>query len=361
MTIREIARLIGAAVEGDGDREIFRVAKIDVAGDGDMTFLANPKYARFLAGTQAAAVIVGRKTAVEGRPDGAPPLSLLRVDDPYVAFVRVLALFHPPLPPVSEGIHPTAVVAPTAVLGLDVRLGPCAVIGERCRIGDRTMIAPHAVIAADAVVGPDCLIYQNVTVRESCRIGARCILQPGAVIGSDGFGFAPRADGTFEKIPQMGIVVLEDDVEIGANTTVDRATMGETRIKKGVKLDNLIQVAHNVVIGENTVMAAQSGISGSTRLGKNVMVGGQVGFTGHIEIADGVKIGAQSGVHRALTAPGGTFLGTPAFPQREALRIYGSFPQLPDVLATVRDLQKRLTDLEARLHNLTNGSTAGQT
>jgi UDP-3-O-[3-hydroxymyristoyl] glucosamine N-acyltransferase len=356
VTIREIARLIGAVVEGGGDPEIVRVAKIDEAGDGDMTFLANPKYARFLASTRAAAVIVGRKTVVEGRPAGATPLSLLRVDDPYVAFVKVLALFHPPHPPVSEGIHPTAVVASTAVLGRDVRLGPCAVVGERCRIGDRTMIAPHAVIGNDAVVGPDCLIYQNVTVRESCRIGARCILQPGAVIGSDGFGFAPCPDGTFEKIPQMGIVVLEDDVEIGANTTVDRATMGETRIKKGVKLDNLIQVAHNVVIGENTVMAAQSGISGSTKLGKNVMVGGQVGFTGHIEIADGVKIGAQSGVHRALTVPGGTFFGSPAFPQREALRIFGSFPQLPDMLATVRDLQKRLTDLEVRLKNASTDS-----
>jgi UDP-3-O-[3-hydroxymyristoyl] glucosamine N-acyltransferase len=349
VTIREIARLIGAAVEGNGDLEIVRVAKIEEAGDGDMTFLANTRYARFLAGTRAAAVIVGRKTVVEGRPADATPLTLLRSDDPYVAFVKVLAMFHPPRPPVPEGIHPTAVVASTAVLGRDVRLGPLAVVGERCRIGDRTMIAPHAVVADDAVVGPDCIIYQNVTVRESCRIGARCILQPGAVIGSDGFGFAPRPDGTFEKIPQMGIVVLEDDVEIGANTTVDRATMGETRIEKGVKLDNLIQVAHNVVIGENTVMAAQCGISGSTKLGKNVMAGGQVGFTGHIEIADGVKIGAQSGVHRALTAAGGAYLGTPALPQREAMRVYGSFPQIPDMLASVRDIRKRLSDLEARL------------
>lgn len=360
MTIREIARLIGAAVEGDGDREIVRVAKIDEAGEGDVTFLANPKYSRFLASTCAAAVLVGRKTVVESRPADATPLTLLRVDDPYVAFVRVLALFHPPRPPVSEGIHPTAVVASTAVLGRDVRLAPYAVVGERSRIGDRTMIAPHAVIADDAVVGPDCLIYQNVTVRESCRIGARCILQPGAVIGSDGFGFAPRPDGTFEKIPQMGIVVLEDDVEIGANTTVDRATMGETRIQKGVKLDNLIQVAHNVVIGENTVVAAQTGISGSTKLGKNVMVGGQVGFTGHIEIADGVKIGAQSGVHRALTTAGGTYLGTPAFPQRDAMRIYGSFPQIPDLLATVRDIQKRLSDLEARSGDSNTESTGQQ-
>jgi UDP-3-O-[3-hydroxymyristoyl] glucosamine N-acyltransferase len=208
------------------------------------------------------------------------------------------------------------------------------------------MICACTVIGNDASVGEDAVLYPNVTVREGCVIGHRCVLQPGTVIGSDGFGFAPRADGTFEKIPQMGIVVIEDDVEIGANTTVDRATLGETRIRKGVKLDNLIQVAHNVQIGENSVMAAQSGISGSTKIGSNVMVGGQVGFTGHIEIADGVKIGAQSGVHRALSKPGATYFGTPAYQHREAMRIYGALPQLPDLLHTVRELQKRIEQLE---------------
>lgn len=346
MKISEIARLLTATVEGDSALEIHRVAKIEEAGEGDLTFLANPKYARYLALTRASAVIVGKTVTAEGRPPEAPPLTLLHVDDPYVGFVRMLAHFNPLQPPLPPGIHPAAFVAPSAVIGADVRIGPFTVIGERVRVGDRSMIGPCTVIGNDASIGDDAVVYSNVTVREGCIIGHRCVLQPGAVIGSDGFGFAPKADGTYEKIPQMGIVVLEDDVEIGANTTVDRATLGETRIKKGVKLDNLIQVAHNVVIGENTVMAAQSGISGSTRIGKNVMVAGQVGFTGHIEIADGVKIGAQSGVHRALTKPGAAYFGTPAYTQREAMRIYGSFPQLPDLLATVRSLQKRIEELE---------------
>lgn len=342
MKLRDIAQLLGASIEGDPDLEILRVAKIEEAGEGAVTFLANPKYARYLASTRASAAIVGPAVTVEDRPTTLPPLALVRVADPYVGFVRVLAKFHPPRPPLPQGIHPSAVIDPTASLGADVRIGPHAVVGARCRIGDRTMIAQCAVVCDDVQIGADCILYPNVSVREGCIVGSRCILQPGAVIGSDGFGFAPQPDGSFEKIPQMGNVVIEDDVEIGANTTVDRATLGETRIKKGVKLDNLIQVAHNVVIGENTVMAAQSGISGSTRIGRNVMVAGQVGFTGHIEVADGVKVGAQSGVHRSLTTVNGTYFGSPAYPHREAMRIYGAFPQLPELLATVRDLVKRL-------------------
>ena len=341
MKLRDIAQFLGAALEGNPDQEILDVAKIEEAGEGNLSFLANPKYARYLASTRASAVIVGRTVAVEDRPPTLPMLSLLRVDDPYVGFVRALAKFHPPRPPLPPGIHPSAVIDPTATLAPEVRVGQHAVIGARCRIGGRAMIGPCTVLGDDAQVGEDSILYANVSVREGCRIGSRCIVQPGAVIGSDGFGFAPQPDGTYEKIPQMGTVVIEDDVEVGANTTVDRATLGETRIRKGTKLDNLIQVAHNVVIGENTVIAAQAGISGSTRIGNNVMIGGQVGFTGHIEVADGVKIGAQSGVHRSLTTVNGTYFGTPAYPHREAMRIYGSFPQLPDLLATVRDLVKR--------------------
>ena len=343
MKLRDIAQFLGATIDGNPELEILRVAKIEEAGEGAVTFLANPKYARYLAATRASAVIVGPTVTVEARPAELPPLALLRVADPYVGFVRVLARLHPPQPPLPPGIHPSAVIDPTASIGADARIGPHAVIGARCLVGDRTMIAQCAVLCDDVNVGPDCILYPNVSVREGCVIGARCIIQPGAVIGSDGFGFAPQPDGSFAKIPQMGIVVIEDDVEIGANTTVDRATLGETRIKKGAKLDNLIQVAHNVVIGENTVMAAQSGISGSTRIGKNVMVGGQVGFTGHIEVADGVKIGAQSGVHRSLTTVNGTYFGSPAYSHREAMRIYGTFPQLPELLATVRELVKRLS------------------
>lgn len=346
MKLQEVAALIQGDVEGDGNADICRVAKIEEAGPGDITFLANPKYARFLPSTKATAVIVGKSLTRGEHESGDVWPSLVRVDDPYLGFLKILVTFNPPQPPLPPGIHSTAVIAATAILGEDVRIGAHAVIGERTRIGARAMIGHCTVLADDVSVEQEALLYPHVTVREGCRIGARTIVHSGAVIGSDGFGFAPKADGTYEKIPQMGIVVIEEDVEIGANCTVDRATLGETRIKKGVKLDNLIQVAHNVVIGENTVMAAQAGISGSTKLGRNVMVGGQVGFTGHLEIADGTKIGAQSGVHRSIQTPGGTFMGSPVMPQRDAFRVMGSLSHLPDLLNTVRDLQKKVDELQ---------------
>ncbi len=352
MKLRDIATLLKAELVGDADREIVRVAKIEEAGEGDLTFLANPKYARFLGDTRASAVIVGRSVALPaGRPAGE--IALLRVDDPYASFVHAVVAFHPPGSPVPPGISPAAVIDSTAEVGDAVRIAPCAVIGPGCRIGDRTMIGPGAVLGEGAAVGADCILYANVVVREHCVVGNRVILQPGAVIGGDGFGFAPQPDGTYEKIPQVGIVVLEDDVEIGANTTIDRATLGETRVKKGTKLDNLIQVAHNVVIGENTVSAAQAGISGSTKIGRNVMIGGQVGFTGHLEIADGTKIGAQSGVHRSVTQPNTTIFGFPAVPQRDAFRIQGAITQLPDLLQTVRVLQQEVEALKQRIVDLT--------
>jgi UDP-3-O-[3-hydroxymyristoyl] glucosamine N-acyltransferase len=346
--LQEIARLLQAELVGNGDREIHRVAKIEEAGEGDLTFLANMKYARYLATTRASAVIVSASVSL---PDGrnAGECSLLRVADPYASFVKCVAAFHPPAPPVAPGIHPSAVIDPSAVLGNGVRIAAHAVVGSRCRIGDRTMIGPCTVLGDGAVTGDDCLLHAHVTVREECRLGNRVILQPGAVVGGDGFGFAPLPDGSFEKIPQIGIVVLEDDVEIGANTTVDRATLGETRIRKGVKLDNLIQVAHNVVIGENTVSAAQAGISGSTKIGAGVMIGGQVGFTGHLEIADGTKVGAQSGVHRSVTLPNTTIFGSPALPHRDAFRIQGALTQLPDLLRTVRELRREIDDLKQAL------------
>jgi UDP-3-O-[3-hydroxymyristoyl] glucosamine N-acyltransferase len=348
--LRDIARLLSAELElppGVEEREIFRVAKIEQAGEGDITFLANPKYLKFLAQTRASAVIVGKN--VRGPETPGPRPALLRVDDPYVSFVKVFVAFNPPHEPLSEGVHPTAVIAPSAELSSGVRVGARAVVGEHCRIGAGTMICAGAILADRVQVGESTLIYQNVTVREDCRIGSRVIIQPGAVIGSDGFGFAPTADGTYEKIPQVGIVVIEDDVEIGANCAVDRATMGETRIRRGTKLDNLIQIAHNVVVGENTVMAAQVGVSGSTRVGSNCQIGGQVGFTGHIDIADGTKIGAQSGVHRSVQTPGQTYFGYPAYPHREAMRIYGAMTKLPELMETVRELMKKIELLEQKL------------
>jgi UDP-3-O-[3-hydroxymyristoyl] glucosamine N-acyltransferase len=346
MKLRDIAVLLYAELDGDGERDINRVAKIEEAGAGDITFIANPRYRKHFDTTAASAVIVGRDFSAGERPSRP---ALLRVADPYASFLKMLVTFHPLPEPMPPGIHPAAVIAGSASMGEGVRIGPHAVIAHGCVIGTGSMIGAGVVLGDGVRIGKDCLLYPRVTVREGCIIGDRVVLQPGAVIGSDGFGFAPRPDGSYEKIPQLGIVVIEDDVEIGANTTVDRATMGETRIRKGTKLDNLIQVAHNVVIGEHTVIAAQAGISGSTRIGNRVMIGGQVGFTGHLEIADRTKFGAQAGVHRSITEPGTTVFGSPALPQREAFRIQGAVTQLPDLLNTIRALQAKLEALEARL------------
>ncbi len=354
MKLRDIAILLDAEIEGQDAIEIRRVAKIEDAVGGDISFLSNPKYTKFLGTTRASAVIVGRKLDTADAGTSLP--ALLRVDDPYASFLKVLLTFNPPKDPLPPGIHKTAVIAPSAHLGIDVRVGANVVIGENCSVADRAMISHGTVLGDGVKIGSSSLLHANVTVSEGCIIGSRVIIHSGVVIGSDGFGFAPKPDGTYEKIPQLGIVVIEDDVEIGANTTIDRATLGETRIKKGVKLDNLIQVAHNVVIGENTVSAAQAGISGSTKIGKNVMIGGQVGITGHLEIADNTKIGAQSGIHHSIHDSGKTFFGSPAYPQREAFRIQGAAVQLPDLLNTVRELQKKVEILEKELQQLRSTS-----
>lgn len=345
MTLRDIALMVDGVLTGDAAMDIRRVAKIEEADDGAITFIAHPKYQKFLESTRASAVIVGMdlQTSAEITP------ALVRVKDPYRAFLKVLVHFHPPSDPLAPGIHPSAVIAPTATIGPDVRIGAHVVIGERAVVAAGARVCHNVVLGDEVQVGEQTILYPGITVYRGCRIGARVIVHAGTVIGSDGFGFAPRPDGSYEKIPQVGIVVIEDDVEIGANCTIDRATLGETRIKRGVKLDNLIQVAHNVVIGENTVSAAQAGISGSTKIGKNCQLGGQVGLTGHLEIADGTKIGAQSGVHRSVEKPNTTLFGYPAYPQREALRMAGAMTQLPDALTALRELKKRVDELEKKL------------
>ena len=359
MKIRDIASLIHAENTGggEGEIEIRGVAKIEEAAEGDITFIANPRYIRYLETTHASAVIVSRTLRL-GDDGGAKFRSaLLRVDDPYLSFLKVLLAFNPPKDPLPPGIHPSAVIHPTAILGNAVRIGAHAVVAEGCRVGEGSMICHGTVLAEGVEIGRSSLLYHNVTVREACKVGSRVIVHPGAVIGSDGFGFAPKPDGSYDKIPQMGIVVIEDDVEIGANCAIDRATMGETRVKRGTKLDNLIQVGHNVVIGEHTVIAAQTGVSGSTKIGKFNMIGGQVGFTGHLSIADNTKIGAQSGVHRSVERPGGTFFGSPALPQREAFRIQGGMVQLPDLLVTFRQMKQKIEELERAIEELRRSST----
>ena len=345
MKLSEIAKLVGGTVEGKADAEVERLGKIEDAVAGDLTFLANPKYAKHLSTTGATAVLVSRQEDLKELRERSTSLTLIRVDDPYGAFAQLIDVFHPQAASLSEGVHQTAVVPRSASLGKKVSIGAHVVLGEGCVVGDGATIWHGTVLGDDVTVGEKSLLYPNVSVREQCRIGKRVIIHSGTVVGSDGFGFTPGADGVYSKIPQRGIVVIEDDVEVGANCTIDRATIGETRIKKGAKLDNLIQVAHNCVIGENTVIAAQAGISGSTRVGSGSILAGQVGLVGHIQLADRTTIGAQSGVHKSVKEPGKTLFGSPAQDIQERLRIEAALRQLPDLLATVRALKREVEEL----------------
>ena len=349
MKLSAVAKLVNGEIQGSGDIEIAHLAKIEEAGTGDITFLSNPKYAAHLATTSASAVLIARNASFKELSARSSSLHLVKVDDPYLSFLKLLDVFYPPPPPLSKGIHPSAQIAKSVEVSKDAAIGAKVVIGERCKIGRNVSLHPGVVLYDDAEVGDDSVLYANVTVREQCKIGAKVIIHSGTVIGSDGFGFAPKQDGAYEKIPQRGIVVIEDDVEIGANCAIDRATIGETRIKRGAKLDNLIQVAHNVVIGENTVIAAQTGISGSTKIGNSCIIAGQVGFVGHIQIADKTTIGAQSGISKSITESGKTLFGYPAKEHLMALRMEGALRQLPETLVEIRELKKRLEELEAHI------------
>lgn len=349
MTLFEISTLVNGEITGDAGAVIERVAKIEEAGPGDITFLANLRYKKHLSSTKATAVLIARDAAFEELAQRSSPPSLLRVDDPYVAFLQLLEHLHPAPSSLPRGIHATAVIAPTAILGNGVAIGAHVVIGERCVIRDDVSIYHGCVIGDEVIIGEGSTLHANISIREQCKIGKRVIIHSGTVVGSDGFGFAPESDGTYKKIPQRGIVVIEDDTEIGANCTVDRATIGETRIKRGVKLDNLIHIAHNVVIGENTVIAAQTGISGSTKIGKNCILAGQVGIAGHVEIADNVTLGAQSGVSKSLKESGKVYFGYPAKELHQALRMEVSLRHLPELVTELRELTKRCSEIERAL------------
>jgi UDP-3-O-[3-hydroxymyristoyl] glucosamine N-acyltransferase len=339
--LRELADRLGCRLEGDADVDIVRVATLQEAQPGDVTFLANPKYDKALAATRASAVILR---------DEAPmaPCAMLRTPHPYLAFARAVAVFAPVVPHVP-GVHARAEVAPDARLGQDVSIGPFVVVGPGAEIGDRTRVGPNVTIGAGARIGSDCVIHSNVSIRERVVIGARVVLQNGVVVGADGYGFVRREDGTHEKIPQVGPVVIEDDVELGTNTTVDRPAVGETRIRAGTKIDNLVQIAHGVVVGRNVLMAAQVGIAGSTEIGDDVMFGGQVGVGGHLTIGRGVVAIGQSGVTNSL-APGEMVAGYPAIDSREWRRAAAVHRRLPE-------LKRRLETLEAQLAALTGTGT----
>ncbi len=340
MKVSDIARLIGASVDGNAEVEISGIGKIEDARPGEITFLANPKYQKYFDTTGASAVIVS-----EDFKGKRPGMTLLRAKDPYVAFVFTLKAMIPPPEPLSAGVNPVAYISPKAVIGKDVRVGAFVCILDNARIADGVKISHGSVIGEDVEIGENSLIYPNVTVYQGCRIGKNVIIHSGTVVGSDGFGFAPKEDGTYDKIPQLGRVVIEDDVEIGSNCSVDRATLGETRICRGVKIDNLVQIAHNVVVGANTVIAAQSGIAGSTKLGKNCVLAGQVAIVGHLEIADRTTIAGKSGISKSIKEPGKIFFGIPAKEIRESKRIEGALRMLPKIIEEFTALQQKVEKL----------------
>ena len=353
MTVREIASFLDGDIVGNALLEIAGIAKIEDAKAGELTFLSNPKYEKFLESTKASAVIINQSLDIS-KYQKLPP-AVIRVEDAYASFVIAIQKFSPLPALLPQGIHPTASVDSSARIGKRCAIGPYVVVGKGCEIGDDTMILPGAVLGDGVRVGNSCLIYSNVSIRELCSIGNRVIIQPGAVIGGDGFGFAPKKDGSYQKIPQLGIVVIEDDVEIGSNTCIDRATMGETRVKRGTKLDNLVQIAHNVTIGENVVMAAESGVAGSSKIGNNVMIGGNASITGHVTVADKISIAGGAGVSKSLMKEGETYFGYPAKEAGKARRIEGALRQLPELLVTIRELENRIELLEKKISELEGG------
>lgn len=334
--LKELAEWVGGTVIGDGEVEISGVASLEEGRPGEITFMANPKYVSKLNASNASAVIVSPEVTQATKP-------LLCVANPYLAFAKIVVLFsYKPYQP--KGIAPNAWISPTAQLGKDLTIFPFVYIGDRCRIGDRVTLYPGVFVGEDSSVGEESVIYPNVSLYSGTLIGKRVILHSGVVVGSDGFGYVK--DGSKNvKIPQVGSVEIEDDVEIGSNTTIDRGALGKTIIRKGVKIDNLVQVAHNVVIGEDSIIVAQVGISGSTKIGRNVTLAGQVGLVDHIEIGDNVMVGAQSGVAHDLP-PNQAFSGYPAVPHREWLRAATLFSKLPAMRKTLVEVEKRLVKIE---------------
>ena len=337
IAIKTLAALVKGSIEGNKKIYLTHPSNINRASKGAITFLANPKYESYVYSTKASAILVAQSFT----PKHPIAATLIRVKDAYSSFAQVLGLFeqtfHPPsVVGVNTSIHPTAKI------GKNSQIGDLVFIDKGAKIGKNCIIYPHVYIGANVKIGNNSLIYPGVKMYHHCHIGKRCIIQANAVIGSDGFGFAPLPNGTFSKIPQVGKVILEDDVEIGANSVIDRATTDHTIIKKGTKLDNLIQIAHNVEVGSNCVIAAQTGIAGSTKIGNHCQVGGQAGFVGHIQVADGVKVQAQSGVATSVLEKGKTIFGYPAIGYREYLKAYILFKQFPQIEQRIRALEKQI-------------------
>lgn len=337
ITARQLAAMVHGTVEGDADVVINNYSKIEEATQGCLTFLANPKYTHFIYQTQASAVLVRN----DFEPEHEISTTLIRVEDPYKTLADLLNMVNSRMAPQKQGIEQPCHIGAGVTVPDDAYVGAFAYIGDNVTMGKNVKIYPQAYIGDNVTLGDDVTIYSGVKIYHGCKVGNRCTVHAGTVIGSDGFGFAPKPDGTFEKISQIGIVILEDDVEIGANTTIDRATMGATVIHRGVKLDNLIQVAHNVEIGENTVMAAQVGVAGSTKIGRQNMIGGQVGFAGHITVGDNNGIGAQSGIPNSVGS-NQRLLGSPAINALDFARQNVYFKRLGQMSDDIRTLKKKI-------------------
>jgi len=335
-SLAELAALVDGEVEGDTTVRVARLATIDEAGSGDLTFLANPRYRRFLATTRAGAVILGPGVACDRIP-------VIRCEDPYLAFALILRLFNPIERP-PAGIDPAATVEAGAQIGDGSTLMAGSLVAAGARLGERVVLHPGCFVGREAEIGDDCYLYPNVVVREGVRIGARCILQPGAIIGSDGFGYAQTEEGAL-KIPQVGAVRMGDDVEIGANACIDRGALGDTVIGDGVKIDNLVQIAHNVHIGDHTIITAMVGVAGSTTIGAGCAIGGHSAIAGHIEIGDGVSLAAMSGVPGNLRG-GRVYAGIPAQEHRAWRRVIATVPRLPEMRKEIESLRRRLAVLE---------------
>jgi len=342
-TAATIAGFLKGEIEGDPEIKVNTVAKIEDGQTGALSFLANPKYEHYIYTTKSSVVLVNKSFI----PSSRITATIIKVENSYEAFASLLTLVEEARPK-KKGIHPTAVIEPTAKIGTDVYIGPFVSIGENCIVGDGCSLYPHVALGDNSKVGKNTIIYPGVTIYHECIVGQGCIIHAGAVLGSDGFGFAPQDGSEYKKIPQIGNVVIEDNVEIGANVTIDRATMGSTILHKGVKLDNLIQIGHNVEIGENTVMAAETGVAGSTKIGKNCMIGGQVAINGHIQIANGTKIGAQSGILGEIKEENTVLIGTPAIELKQFLRSSVIFKRLPDLKVKIDTLEKELESLKKK-------------
>lgn len=340
---KQIAEYINGIIIGDENAKVHTFAKIEEGIPGALSFLSNPKYTHYIYDTKSSIVLVNNDFC----PEHEIKTTLIKVENAYESLAKLMTLYEQSVPK-KKGTSPLASIAGNAKIGKDVYIGPFASIEEGAEIGDNVYIHPHATIGSNVKIGSNTILYPNVTIYHDCRIGSNCILHAGAVVGADGFGFAPSPEG-YEKIPQIGIVIIEDNVEVGANTCIDRATMGATVIHKGVKLDNLIQVAHNVEIGSHTVMASQGGVAGSAKIGEWCMFGGQVGIAGHIKIGDHVTVGAQSGIP-GNTKSGETLMGYPAIDPKQFARSAAIYKKLPEMYTELGRLQKEMEELKKRLN-----------